>query len=42
LTGCDKLKIRNPHKYQDILSVKEIECHPLFEIIEGEIEEWEK
>ena len=39
---CNKLKIRNCEKYQELLSVKEIECHPLFKIIEGEIEEWEK
>lgn len=38
---CNKLKIRNAQKYQELLSVKEIECHPLFEIIEGEREEWE-
>ena len=39
---CNKLKIRNTQKYQELLSVKEIECHPLFKIIEGEVEEWEK
>lgn len=37
-----KVKIRNSEKYQELLLVKEIECHPLFEVIEGEIEEWEK
>ncbi len=37
-----KLKSRNCEKYQELLSVKEIECHPFFEIIEGDIEEWEK
>jgi hypothetical protein len=39
---CNKLKIRNAQKYKELLSVKEIECHPLFEIMEGDIEEWEK
>ena len=39
---CNKVKIQNPHKYQELLSMKEIECQPIFEIIEGEIEEWEK
>ena len=39
---CNKLKIRNCKKYQELLSLKEIECHPLFEIIEGDMEEWEK
>ncbi len=39
---CEKLKKRDPKKYQELLSVKEIECHPLFEMVEGPIEEWEK
>lgn len=38
---CDKLKSRRPHGYQELLSVKEIEPHPTFEVVEGEIEEWE-
>lgn len=38
----DKLKQRNPQKYRELFSVKKIEPHPIFEIIEGEIEEWEK
>lgn len=37
-----KLKERNPQKYRELFSVKKIESHPVFEIIEGEIEEWEK
>ena len=28
---CDKLKRRDRHKYRELLSVKKIECHPLFE-----------
>jgi hypothetical protein len=39
---CNKLKIRNFKKFQELISMKEIECHPIFEVIEGEIEEWEK
>lgn len=39
---CDKLKSRKPHRYQELLSVKEIEPHPTFEVVEGEIEEWER
>ncbi len=39
---CGKLKNRNNQKYQELLSVKEIECHPLFKVTEGEVEEWEK
>jgi hypothetical protein len=38
----NKLKTRNHEKYHELLSIKEIECHLLFEIMEGEIEEWEK
>ncbi len=30
---CDKLKNRNPQKYQKLLSVKRIECHPGFKIV---------
>lgn len=37
-----KLKNRNMDKYARLPPVKEIECHPLFEIIDGEVEEWEK
>ena len=37
-----KLKSRCHQKYMELPSSKEIECHPLFEVIEGRIEEWEK
>lgn len=39
---CRKLKVRNNDKYEELRSVKIVECHPLFEVIEGEIEEWER
>lgn len=39
---CKKLKKRNLSKYQDLFSVKKIESHPIFRVIEGEIEDWEK
>lgn len=39
---CDKLKIRDARKYRELLAVREIECHPSFEVTEGGIEEWEK
>lgn len=39
---CDKLKRRDSLKYQELRSVKKIESHPFFEVIEGGIEEWEK
>jgi hypothetical protein len=39
---CSKLKNRSHQKYRELLYSKEIECHPLFEVIDGEIEEREK
>jgi hypothetical protein len=39
---CDKLKRRDRNRYNKLRSVKKIECHPAFEVIEGEIDEWEK
>ncbi len=39
---CDKLQRRDPARYEELLSVKEIESHPLFEVVEGEVERWEK
>lgn len=38
----DKLKKRDGERYNLLRSVKKIECHPAFEIIEGGREEWEK
>jgi len=37
-----KLKTRNPAKYRKLLKVKEIEPNPLFKIVKGRIESWEK
>jgi len=36
-----KLKLRDVSKYNDLINQKEILVHPLFEIIDGEIEKWE-
>jgi hypothetical protein len=36
-----KLKKRNRKKYNDLKDVKRIQTHPLFNVINGEIEEWE-
>lgn len=36
-----KLKTRDPKKHDKIKSIKNIEIHPIFEIIEWEIESWE-
>ena len=37
-----KLQKRDPKKYKDLKSKKTIAPHPLFDLIEGEIAEWEK
>jgi hypothetical protein len=37
-----KLKTRDTERYFIVLKESNIEPHPLFKIIDGEIEEWEK
>jgi len=37
-----RLKIRAKDKYKELLKVKKIESNPLFRIIKGKIESWEK
>jgi hypothetical protein len=37
----EKLKVRDERKYAEIKSVEEPESHPVFRIIEGEVEDWE-
>ena len=37
-----KLKLRDRKKLKELTAVKNFESHPLFRIIEGEIESWEK
>jgi hypothetical protein len=37
-----KLKLRNLSRYQTICTVKEPRAHPLFRVVEGGIESWEK
>lgn len=37
-----KVKIRDKIKHKEILAVLHFETHPLFKLIEGEIETWEK
>ncbi len=36
-----KMKTRDFKKYNELINQKNIEAHPLFKIIEGEIEDWE-
>ena len=38
----DKLKLRDVKKYNEIKDYVTYETHPLFNLIEGEIEAWEK
>jgi hypothetical protein len=38
----EKLKKRDGKRYSRLRCVTEIECHPAFKVIEGEVEEWEK
>jgi hypothetical protein len=38
---CDKLKKRDSCRYQELQCIKRIQCHPFFEVKEGEIEDWE-
>ena len=37
-----KLRTRDPRKYQELQAIRTIECHPVFEVRPGGIEEWEK
>ena len=36
-----KLKQRDPSRFAEVESIKEPESHPLFCIVEGDVEEWE-
>lgn len=38
----NKLKTRDKKKYQELIYKKQLEPHPLFEVVEGPVEEWEK
>jgi len=37
-----KLKIRAPTKHKALKSIKHIECNPLFCVVKGNIESWER
>lgn len=36
-----KLKVRDKIKYAELLKINEYEVHPLFKIVQGDIENWE-
>ena len=38
----NKLKLRDEKKYNEIIDLVDFETHPLFNLIDGEIEPWEK
>jgi hypothetical protein len=38
----NKLKIRDKNKYTELTREKILKTHPLFKVIDGETEEWEK
>ena len=37
----NKLKVRDLERYKELEMLQEIEVHPLFEKVEGEVEDWE-
>jgi hypothetical protein len=37
----EKLRSRDPAKYQALQSIEKPEPHPMFEIVDGEVEDWE-
>ena len=38
----EKLRQRDPHRYQAVENISEPDPHPLFYIVDGDIEAWEK
>ena len=37
----NKLKVRDPSRYEELQLIKKIKTHPLFTQVDGGIEEWE-
>ena len=37
-----KLKTREPHRYEDLISVQQPVAHPLFRIVPGPVQAWER
>lgn len=37
-----KLKVRDPSKYDELMLQKNVLPHPIFEVIPGEVEDWER
>jgi len=36
-----KLKTRDPERYDWMIHIDNVECNPIFEIVDGDVEEWE-
>ena len=37
----NKLKVRDTKRYKELVGIKNFDPHPLFKVVEGEIEKWE-
>ena len=37
-----KLRLRDPARYHELRNIREIQAHPLFTVVAGEIEAWER
>ncbi|MCQ4449045.1 MAG: hypothetical protein NO076_07415, partial [Sulfolobales archaeon] len=37
-----KLKVRDPERFEELLRVQVVEVNPIFYVVEGDVEEWEK
>jgi hypothetical protein len=37
-----KLKSRDHNKFQELKSISVFDCHPLFDVVDGDLEEWER
>ncbi|MDH5609392.1 MAG: pyrimidine dimer DNA glycosylase/endonuclease V [Cyclobacteriaceae bacterium] len=38
---CKKVKVRDPAKFAILTSIDRIDPHPLFQVVTGEVEQWE-
>jgi hypothetical protein len=39
---CERLKRRDPERYQRLFSTHRIEAHPIFTVVDGDVEKWER
>ncbi|MBC7263445.1 MAG: hypothetical protein H5T64_03695 [Chloroflexi bacterium] len=38
----DRLRTRDPERYQKVAGIREIEPHPIFRVVSGDVELWER